>query len=511
MMAIFSWPRSPLGERMLRARGVPASPRIGLLWVLLASVALLPVLGDLALAHPLGNLTVNRYSRIEVARDEVTLRYVLDLAEIPTLQELNAAGLDQQASIAQVRQRLLVDKSAQLASRARLELGGHPVSWSIRERGLDMLEGQAGLRTLRIELTLAARVAVADAAALRYRDTSYADRVGWHEVVLRPLAGVRLDGSSVPDRDVSDELRAYPGEPARAPLDVSAAEATVRYGSIASTAGGQEMVGQASRPFAVDAAADHVTGFLRGGANGDVLALGAAVLLAAGIGAFHALTPGHGKTVMAAYLVGTGGTPRQALALGGIVALSHTAGVLGLGLVVLGASTVVAPDRFYPYLSALSAVIVLGIGVWLALGLLRRRAHDHAHEHGHDHAQDGSHGHDHGTDSAVGWRALVALGVSGGIIPSASALLLLLAAVSLRRPELGVVLVIAFGVGMAAVLIGIGLTLVGAGRIAARHFGGRPRARRVAALLPAATAGAVLLVGAGLSVQAGQQLLAALL
>jgi len=172
----------------------------------------------------------------------------------------------------------------------------------------------------------------------------------------------------------------------------------------------------------------------------------------------------------------------------------------------LPSTSVVAPERVYPYVSAASALIVLGIGTWLVGRAVARRAHEHAHAHGH------AHGHPNAGPSdaqPVGWRALVALGVSGGLVPSASAVLLLLAGLTLRRPDLGVLLIVMFGAGMAAVLVGLGLSLVGAARVARRRFGQHPVARRVASLVPAATAVTVLLLGIALSIQAGQQIFAA--
>ncbi|MBI2773358.1 MAG: High-affinity nickel-transporter [Chloroflexi bacterium] len=470
---------------------------------LLLAMALTIAFPAVASAHPLGNFTVNRYSRLEVGRDQITLRYVLDLAEIPTLQELAASGLPGSADKAQLGP-VLARFAEQLRQGAELRVAGAAARWTQRDATIDLVPGQAGLSTLRVVLTLVAPADATDGASLEYRDTSFSDRVGWREVVLRTEQGVRLDGATAAGEDQSDELRRYPTDPTRAPLAVSGASATIRFVADAGADAEPRTAGAGGARWGVDAMADGVAALIRAGAGGDALATLLALLAAAALGALHSLTPGHGKTVMAAYLVGMRGTLRQAVALGSVVALSHTAGVLGLALAVLGASSVIAPERVYPYVSALSALIVLGIGVYLVGRMIGRRAHTHSHAHGH--AADAA-GHDH-RDGRVGWRALVALGVSGGLIPSASALLLLLAGLSLGRPDLGVVLIVMFGLGMGAVLVGIGLGLVGAGHLAERHFGDRPAARRIASLLPAATAVTVLLVGIALSVQAGQQLIA---
>ena len=207
------------------------------------------------------------------------------------------------------------------------------------------------------------------------------------------------------------------------------------------------------------------------------------LLAASALGAGHALTPGHGKTLMAAYLVGTRGSARHAIGLGAAVSVSHTVGILVLAAVVLAATDVVAPDvivRGAPLVAAISIVV---IGGWMLLGEVRRRRgattsdhghrHDHDHDHGdaHDHASDQAHPHDahghphphahpHVPGSSITWRSLFVLGLAGGLIPSTSALLILLGAIAAGRPAFGLVLVVAFGLGMAAVMSGVGLVLV---------------------------------------------------
>lgn len=480
--------------------------RSGALALLLATLAslLFPLAAS---AHPLGNFTINRYSRIEVAPERVTVRYVLDLAEIPTLQELQAAGVTSAISDTQ-REALLLRFETLVLAGARLSVGGASVALVQRGMSIGLVPGEAGLQTMRVAFHLAGDVRIADGATISYQDTTFADRIGWREVVLRAGRGVRLEGASVPSDDQTDELKRYPADPLRPPLAVTAGSAVVRLAPGEGGTGGAGPSAGGAR-VGVEGLLQGVSALVQAGARGDLVATLLSVLAAMGLGAFHALTPGHGKTVMAAYLVGTRGSARQALGLGAAVAVSHTLGVLILALLILGASATLPPERFFPFLSALSALIVLGIGLWLLMGALRARAHDRAHAHGHDHAH--SHGHDHEhAPATVGWRGLVALGVSGGIVPSASALLLLLAAVSLRRPDLGLALIVAFGAGMAAVLVGIGLVLVRAGELAASRMGEASLLRRVAPLLPLGTAIVVLLVGAWLTLQAGYQLLAAL-
>ena len=287
------------------------------------------------------------------------------------------------------------------------------------------------------------------------------------------------------------------------------------------------------------------------------------MLAAAGLGALHALSPGHGKTVMAAYLVGSRGTSRQALGLGATVTVSHTLGVLALGAVSLSASAVIAPERLYPILGVVSGAIVIVIAGWLLLGIgrswwtarsaaqahLNAHAHDHDHGHGHAHDQDTDPAHSHphvavaadhagaahdrahpdrhphasaaaatdpdGWHSHGGirhthvlpagrplhWRSLFALGLAGGMVPSVSALILLLGSIAAGRPAYGIALTIAFGVGMAVVLVGIGVGLVHA-RALLERMPARLPGRTLGRLVPAGSATVMLLAGVLITAQA---------
>jgi nickel/cobalt exporter len=238
--------------------------------------------------------------------------------------------------------------------------------------------------------------------------------------------------------------------------------------------------------------------------------MGLALLL----GALHALAPGHGKTVMAAYLLGQRGGLRQALLVGLTVTATHTAGVLALG-VVLSASTSLAPERLYPWLGLASGVLLTSIGVSLLRAALRRRLQRHAaeppHQHGHDHEHMHGPQRDHSAErQPLGWRGLVSMGFAGGLVPSPSALVVLLGAIALHRAWFGVLLVVAYGAGMAATLTGAGLLLVLARaaldrRAAAGHPAGTgPRRWRLATLtqaLPPLTAAVIVVVGVFLAVR----------
>ena len=250
-------------------------------------------------------------------------------------------------------------------------------------------------------------------------------------------------------------------------------------------------------------------------------------------GAGHALTPGHGKTIVAAYLIGSRSTPWHALYLGLTVTLTHTLGVFALGLVSLFASQYVLPEHLYPWLGAGSGMIVAGLGaamLWRRVrSLPARRGHgqrhgSHAHRHHppheHDHLDDHAHGsphshahhhpHDHGHShlppgadgSPVTWRSVLGLGISGGLLPCPSALVLLITAVSINRAALGIVLVVAFSLGLAGVLTAVGLLFVKGSWLVQRQL----RLGAWGRLLPAASALVILVIGLWLTVDAVSRL-----
>ena len=234
-----------------------------------------------------------------------------------------------------------------------------------------------------------------------------------------------------------------------------------------------------------------------------------ALAVATALGAFHALEPGHGKTVVAAYLVGSRGTAWHALVLGLVVTATHTAGVYLLGAVTLYASQYVVPERLYPWLGAVSGLTIAGLGFMLFLrryvAAMRPHLHGPSHAHGHAHGPDGA-DHAHGADQhhppsaeAVSLRRLVALGISGGIVPCPAALVVLLSAVALRRVAFGLLLIVAFSVGLAAVLIAIGLLMVYAGRLMSRFRGDGVIITR---WLPLTSSAIITLLGVALAIQA---------
>ena len=445
-------------------------------------------------AHPLGNFSVNRCSRIEVTSDRVRVRYVLDMAEIPAFQEMAAIDLDGDGRVDDVeRPRYLGQRTPALLRNLHLSLNGAPAALTVVSQGLSFPPGQAGLATLRLVCDFEAlTVGGGGVREGNYRDDNSPGRLGWKEVVVRAGEGVSLRWSTAPDRDRTDELRAYPqdalaGSPERR-------EARFAFAPASGAGAGAQGAAQGVSPRAGDRFAALVSGDERG-----LPVVLFSLLIAFGLGALHALSPGHGKTVVGAYLVGARGTARDALFLGLTVTATHTSGVFALGLVTLYASRYILPERLYPWLSLASGLIVAGIGLTLFVRRLRgARPHTHGDGEVHDHPHDHAHSHIAPGADPVTWRGLLALGVSGGLLPCPSALVVLLSAIAFRRVGFGMLLIVAFSAGLAAALTGVGLLFV-------RARGVLERFRTDGALagaLPALSACVVTGAGAVIAAQA---------
>jgi ABC-type nickel/cobalt efflux system permease component RcnA len=241
-----------------------------------------------------------------------------------------------------------------------------------------------------------------------------------------------------------------------------------------------------------------------------------ALAVAVGLGAFHALEPGHGKTLVAAYLVGSHGTMKHAFLLGLIVTGAHTAGVYLLGAVTLYASQYIVPERLYPWLGVVSGVLIAALGAVLLvqryLGKDWPSSHHHHHHadhshgsdhhhhhHHHDHSHDHGHTHNpHDLNRQVSHRELLTLGISGGIVPCPAALVVLLSAVSMQRIGFGLLLIVAFSIGLAAVLIAIGLLMVYAREFMSRF---QTEGRVFTRWLPLASSTIITLFGFGMIFQ----------
>jgi nickel/cobalt transporter (NicO) family protein len=409
-----------------------------------------------ASAHPLGNFTINRFSRVEVSGHRLYVRYVLDMAEIPTYQ---AGHIDRRAY------------ARRIAGNVRLQLDGRRIRLVPIGTALAHPRGAAGLHTTRLELILAGPT-LGGKTSVTYRDENYRDRIGWSEIVV---------GATT--HSISNELRAYPKNMLQSPLDVTSVKT-----ALSPTSGPDVPPALSSGQTleAPDRVADSGFSSLIGRRHLSALVILASLAAAFFWGMAHALSPGHGKTIVAAYLVGRRGTPWHAAALGGIVTATHTIGVFALGLVTLALSQFIVPETLYPWLNLLSGVLVVTIGITVFRSRLRhRRAHAHSHDHHHH-------------DERLRRGSLLAVGISGGLLPCPSALVVLLAAISLHRVAFGMILILAFSAGLALSITGIGLIAVLAKQVFRRaSFDGR-----LIRLLPAASALVILAAGLAMTLRA---------
>ena len=501
---------APPGRRVAGVSGGPSVRRAFVVAIGALVLVLLPV--ATASAHPLGNFSVNHSDALLFTPDGVELTAVVDRAEIPTAQELQdiAPG---GSPTDDVLAATAVQQCDALARDVQLSVDGEPAPWTVTDTSLEVPPGAAGLPTLRLTCELQAESDLRTASTVVFRDDHLDGPVGWREITADG-DGVRLVDSPVPVESPTDQLRSYPDELLASPLDVRSLEVSVRPGD---DSGSGSSAGTASAdPFgAAMASLDRRLQDLVGDGGltplVGALALGLAVVLGCG----HALLPGHGKTVMAAYLAGRRGRPRDAVLVGATVTATHTVGVLVLGLAVSLTSSLAA-DQVLRWLGVVSGALLASIGAVMLRGAVRTRrsdgsspvqdlpepalavgvpalagagggagphvvgehghGHGHRHGHGHGHGHGHEHGHEHATGMLSWWSGghsharsgdqrssragLVGMGVAGGLVPSPSALVVLLASVGLGRTVFGVLLVVAYGGGMAGTLTAVGLALV---------------------------------------------------
>ena len=480
----------------------------------LVAVAAVVLPAAAAAAHPLGNFTVNSYIGLRLEPARVSIDLVVDMAEIPAVQARRSIDRDGNGTVGDDEAEAYSAAACpDAAQRIDISVDGRPVPVRSTSAGVTFPPGTAGLPTLRLTCGL-----VADTGELRSEreielsSTVFTDRVGWREITA---VGDRttLVSSNVGAVSTSGRLTAYPDDLLSSPPDQRTATVRVRAGGPAAAAVDGVVPGaRVAQPRGLDGATRSFTNLV---ARQDLtLGFGIVALgLAVGLGAIHAFAPGHGKTVMAAYLVGQRGSVRQAAVIGMTVTATHTAGVLLLGL-ALSVSTSLAPESIYPWLGVASGLLLAGVGAGMLLRATGRRpqlvsaghGHSHAgHTHTHDHDHGHSHAHDHGP---VEWRSLVPLGLAGGLVPSPSAVVVLLGAIALGRAWFGVGLVIAYGLGMAVTLTAAGIALVRARGAIERRLAspGAGRLSSVVGALPKLTATCIVAGGLLLTVRGAAQL-----
>jgi nickel/cobalt transporter (NicO) family protein len=447
-----------------------------------------------AFAHPLGNFTINTYAGLRVQPDRVSVRYVVDRAEIPAFQERPRVDTNRDGAISRGESDAYAARScAALSDGLRLEVASERTTLAVGRGLLEFVPGAAGLQTMRLTCDLESHPARATASrSVSFRDGNFAGRVGWHEITVIG-DGTTIAGSDVPAHSVSEELTHYPQDLLSSPLDVRSANAEFRPGGSALTR--SDPVSRPSLlPRGIDAPTRAFTSFLARRSLTVPFAI-AALLIAVALGAVHALAPGHGKTVMAAYLVGRRGSFRDGALIAMTVTATHTAGVLALG-VALSVSASASSERVYPFLGLASGAMLAAIGCGLLVRAARQRpALAVAGAHGHDHP--------HPHEPVMSKRGLAAMGLAGGMVPSPSAVIVLLGAIALGRAWLGVALVIAYGAGMALTLSGAGLLLAKARTLAEQRTALRSPMflDRLMRLAPLVTGAVIVAVGLTLALR----------
>jgi nickel/cobalt exporter len=491
---------------------------------------LIPVLGVGALlslpsttsAHPLGNFTINHYTGIVVSDERITLRWVLDMAEIPAFSARRQIDLDGDGTLDDAETAAWLDATLPgLIAELDLRIDGSSIPVTLIDRQLSFPAGQGGLSTLRLVVDLGTN-AVPHPGEATYTDRTYPERIGWHEIVVAASGDTGLLTSNAPAAGVSDELRRYPADALTNPVTrTTAAFSFDRAAGGPASTGTMSMGAGAPGGRPNDPLADLV------GGNLTFISVGLAMLLAIGLGAAHAISPGHGKTLVAAYLIGSRGSLAQAIWLGVTVAVTHTVGVFVLGVVTLLAAEVLVPERLITWLSFASGLLVIGLGASLLWRGWRARSNAEATPHHHAHDAATSH-HQHGTVSTEGreltehhhWHpepsapsaaptlsrmGVAGLGLVGGMVPSASALLVLLVAITTGRILFGLALILAFGLGMAVVLAAVSASVVIVRRradLGGAHWTRHAAVTRAASLVPIASGVLVLTIGVILSLGA---------
>jgi nickel/cobalt transporter (NicO) family protein len=515
-------------------------------------------------ASLLGNFTINQYCGLHIASNRIDVHYVVVFGQLPALRELHLADTNSDGVTTPAeRDAYLAKLAANYARGLAVVVDGAALPLALQRLSSSLPGEQAGF-SLRFDVDFSGQVPQATHARhLAFTNTNYPGRIGWHEIAVRGADGISLYDSSAFGNSLTDGLSATPQSlPPAGALDER--EAQLSFVSGLAPAQSTALRMRASAPdrvaTATPATAHAPTGDwlsiqtrrLLDLVSGPSVPLRIKLLALLGaliLGALHAFSPGHGKTVVGAYLIGSRGTPRHAAFLGLIVTVTHTLGVFLLGFGTLFAANYVVPERLFPVITIISGLMVVGIGATLLVQRIRSRApgamdarydyvdmpvhgalvlspamapfsmrahhrahgdHDHGHHahaddvghaHHHDHGTGGlvhSHGgtvHSHlppiGADERITVRSLLALGVSGGLLPCPSAMVLLLAAVALNKTALGLLLVVAFSVGLAATLTLVGVLFLYARRLVPQ-IGGHGRWARQ---LPIASAAVITLVG----------------
>jgi ABC-type nickel/cobalt efflux system permease component RcnA len=536
-------------------------------------------------AHPLGNFTINHYARLESTPDQIRVRYVLDFAEIPAFQEKQTMDRDGSGDISEIERGLYLDaQRTLLLPNIHLAVNGRavPLEFEPDSADLEFLPGQGGLEVMRLTAWLRAPFQITPSGQeIVFRDDNYSSRIGWREILVRAGTGTAVKDSSVSNQDISQELTIFPEESLNNPRNDREARFTMIAGEgTVSNVNSESPTKEALGTF--DRTREEFAKLITTQQEQSPSVLLFSFLAALGLGALHAFSPGHGKAVVGAYLIGSRGTWKHALFLGGVVTTTHTAGVYVLGFVTLFLSAYILPEQLFPWLGFISGLLVAIIGVQLFLQRLRAaRAHTSSYDRameqlqgsdvahlsartdvgtsdrlltyahpdvithssiplsigtvdsvrvsssqvaalapvayssGHTHShhfnspqEEEAHAREHlvsiDTIAKPTWKNLLSLGISGGLLPCPSALVVMLSAIALGRVLYGLFLIVGFSIGLAGVLVLTGLALLYAGKVAGRRFAG-PRVGWFFRYLPIFGAFLVAILGVGVALDALSQ------
>jgi ABC-type nickel/cobalt efflux system permease component RcnA len=420
--------------------------------------------------------STNRFTEISFDYDSVCLAYTVTVGDIPA-QRLKLRADDDRDGVLTAREivPLGVWMHELLADGLTIELDGRAIEVDPGTAKIEMLSKKVMYGPMRFRFRW--RVGCSPGRhRLLYHDRSRLPAIEQTEVFVRPEPGMRLVSVSRLPRDRNSTSRMF-WESGAAPGPVS-----VRF-ELANEGSGEDHPNITALEDDAEplkrALADQRLGFW------ELLAIiGFSFLL----GAMHALAPGHGKTLVAAYLVGSQGKLRHAVLLGLIVTVTHVLSVVILGLVALWATQEVVPERVGPWIRLAAGGLVVGMGVWMTISRLRKKAvHDHVHVH------------------EVKWTELVGLGVTGGMVPCLSATVVLLFAIYVGRILMGLFLIAAFSLGMAATLIVLGMLVV-TGRALVARWSSDKKGKKWLEILPVLSAGVVTAIGLAMAISAALRL-----
>jgi ABC-type nickel/cobalt efflux system permease component RcnA len=473
--------------------GAGAARHLGLLTVPILLALASPGAAD---AHPMGNFSISHYTGIRVVAGAIELHYLIDLAEIPAYQEIQDNSIAPAAGDASLPA-YLKRKSTAFASGLTLEANGHALHLTPVSQNVIFPSGAGGLPTMKFGFIYRAVAGPADQYTVRYKDDNFPDRAGWKEIVVTADPAIRLTASSAPRTDRSGQLSNYPTDLLNSPPQDLQASFSFLPPLLSEKKATEKKVTVSAAPALVNATPvvepPHIQPLQSSGLppaapiqlhpnrqpsprnrftelvtirDMSFWFLFTAALIAAGLGALHALEPGHGKTIVAAYLVGSKGTARHAIFLGVIVTAAHTASVYLLGALTLSASKYIVPEHLYPWLEVISGIAIAVFATYMALRAWTGEAGDHNHENGGHGGWLASRGAER--PGKVHLVQLLTLGITGGIVPCPAALVVLLSAFSLHRVGFGLFLIVAFSLGLATVLIMVGLSMVYARQLVAR-------------------------------------------